>query len=125
VSPGQKVEIREEIPMYVKKLVGVVAVLAVAVLGTGAGAEQAAPTPDTAQAKKLTPEETLTLKKDEVRTLEVKELTRIAVGDPRVADISASGTEGVRIQGRKQGETTLLVWTKDGTRKAYRLVIEG
>jgi Flp pilus assembly secretin CpaC len=111
--------------MNVKKLVGVVAVLAVAVLGSGAGAEQAAPTPDKAQAQKPAPEETLTLKKDEVRTLVVKEFTRLAVGDPQVADISVSGTDGVRIQGRKQGETTLLVWTKDGTRKAYKLVIQG
>jgi Flp pilus assembly secretin CpaC len=111
--------------MNVKKQVGVVAVLAVAVLGSGAMAEQATPAPDKAQAKKLTPEETLSLKKDEVHTLEVKDLIRIAVGDPGVADISVSGTEGVRIQGRKQGETTLLVWTKDGTRKAYKLVVQG
>jgi Flp pilus assembly secretin CpaC len=111
--------------MNVKKKVGVVAVLAVAMLGTGAVAEQATPTPDKAQAKKVAPEETLTLKKGEVRTLEVKDLTRIAVGDPEVADITVSGEAGVRIQGRKQGETTLLVWTKDGTRKAYRLVIQG
>jgi serine/threonine-protein kinase len=111
--------------MNVKKLVGVVAVLAVAVVGSGAGAEQATPTPEKVQAKKPAPDETLTLKKDEVRTLEVKELIRIAVGDPEVADISVSDTGGVRIQGRKQGETTLLVWTKDGSRKAYRLVIQG
>jgi Flp pilus assembly secretin CpaC len=111
--------------MHVKKLFGVVAVLAVAMSGTGAGAEQASPAPGNAQAGKITPDETLTLKKDEVRTLEVKELIRLAVGDPQVADISVSGMDGVRIQARKQGETMLLVWTKDGKRKAYRLVIQG
>ncbi len=111
--------------MNVKKRVGLVAVLAVAVLSTGAGAEQAAPTPDKAQTKKGTPEETIRLKKDEVRTLEVKELTRVALGDPEVADITVSEEGALRIQGRKQGETTLLTWTKDGTRKAYKLVVGG
>ena len=44
---------------------------------------------------------------------------------PEAADITVSDTGGVRIQARKQGETTLLVWTKDGARKVYRLVIQG
>ena len=112
----------------VKKMMGVLAVTAVAVLGTVAGAEQVAPT--AAQGSPAAPAETLTVKKGEVYTLAVKHLVRIAVGDPSTADISVGDktekdTTDVRITGRKPGETTLLTWTKDGTRKAYKLVIQG
>jgi Flp pilus assembly secretin CpaC len=111
--------------MNAKTGFGLALALTVTLLGSGVRAEQAAPKQDKAQTPKITPDETLTLKKDEVRTLTVKELTRVAVGDPTTADITVSGEDGVRITGRKQGETMLLVWTKDGKRKAYRLVIEG
>ena len=112
--------------MNAKTGFGLTLALTVTLLGSGVRAEeQAAPQQDKAQAPKITPDETLTLKKDEVRTLTVKDLTRLAVGDPTTADISVSGEGEVKITGRKQGETLLLVWTKDGKRKAYRLAIEG
>jgi|GEM_PF-3575804 len=113
----------------VKKMMGVLAVTAVAVFGTAAGAEQVAPA--AAQGSPAAPSETISLKKGEVYTLQVKDLVRIAVGDPETADISVDDkkdqkdTVGVRITGRKAGETTLLTWTKDGTRKAYKLVVQG
>lgn len=109
--------------MNVKKMMGVLAVTAVAVLGTGAGAEQVAPA--AAQGSPAAPAETISLKKGEVYTLQVKDLTRVAVGDPATADISVDDKTGIRITGRKAGETTLLTWTKDGTRKAYKLAIQG
>ena len=110
----------------VKKMMGVLAVTAVAVLGTVAGAEQVAPA--AAQGSPAAPSETISVKKGEVYTLGVKDLVRIAVGDPETADVSVDGqkdTVGVRITGRKAGETTLLTWTKDGTRKAYKVVVQG
>jgi hypothetical protein len=110
----------------VKKMMGVLAVTAVAVLGTAAGAEQVAPA--AAQGSPAAPLETLSLKKGEVYTLQVKDLVRIAVGDPETAGVSVDDqkdTVGVRITGRKAGETTLLTWTKDGARKAYKLVVQG
>jgi hypothetical protein len=110
----------------VKKMMGVLAVTAVAVLGTAAGAEQVAPA--AAQGSPAAPSETLSLKKGEVYTLRVKDLVRIAVGDPETAGVSVDDekdTVGVRITGRKAGETTLLTWTKDGARKAYKLVVQG
>lgn len=111
----------------VKKMMGVLAVTAVAVLGTAAGAEQVAP----AAAEGTLAAETIHIKKGEAYTLEVKDLVRIAVGDPETAGISLSDkakkkdTTGVLITGLEAGETTLLTWTKDGTRKAYKLVIQG
>jgi Flp pilus assembly secretin CpaC len=110
--------------MHVKKMLGGVAVLAVMVLGTGAGAEQAVPV-RTNGAQVPAPEETLSFKAQEVRTLEVKGLTRVAVGDPEIIGVSMSGDSSIRLVGLKKGETTLLLWTKDGTRKAYRLVVQG
>lgn len=113
--------------MNVKKMMGVLSVVAVAVLGPVAGAEQVAPA--AAQGSPTAPSETITLKKGSVYTLEVKDLTRLAVGDPETADISVDEQKkdpvGVRITGRKAGETTLVTWTKDGTLKAFKLVIQG
>ena len=110
--------------MHVKKLMEVSAVVAVMVLGTAAGAEQAAPPAPQAKAP-AAPQETITLKSGEVRTLEVKDVTRVAVGDPKIADISVAGEQKtqLRITGGEHGRTTLLVWTKDGARKEYLLVI--
>ena len=113
--------------MNVKKMMGVLSVVAVAVFGPVAGAEQVAPA--AAQGTPAAPAETISLKKGEVYTLEVKDLTRLAVGDPEMADISLDEKKkdpvGVRITGGKRGETTLVTWTKDGTIKAYKLVIQG
>lgn len=110
--------------MHIKKLVGVVAVVAVTVFGAEAGAEPAAPTP--AQ-KKAAPVETLTLKPGELHSLEVKDMTRVAVGDPEIANIAVEGKGAtvLHITGGKPGETTLLVWTKDGARREYKLVVQG
>jgi len=111
--------------MHAKNGFGRALALTVMLLGSGVRAEQAEPPRNKAETGKPTPEETITLKKDGVHTLTVKELTRLALGDPTTADVSVSGADAVRITGRKQGETLLLVWTKDGTRKAYRLVVQG
>ncbi|WP_164010766.1 pilus assembly protein N-terminal domain-containing protein [Pyxidicoccus trucidator] len=71
------------------------------------------------------PEETVTLKKGATRDVHVKGLMRVAVGDPKVADISVSGTDVVRVTASKVGETTLLVWSGDGKeRRAYRITVK-
>ncbi|WNG32306.1 hypothetical protein F0U61_00780 [Archangium violaceum] len=111
--------------MHVKKMLGGVAVLAVTVLGTGASAEQAAPAPAQKKAHIPAPEETFTLKRGETRDLELKDMSRIAVGNSEIADIGIDGKGAtvLHITGSKQGETTLLVWTKDGARRAFKLVV--
>jgi Flp pilus assembly secretin CpaC len=112
--------------MHMKNLMAVIAVLVVTVSGAEAGAEPAAPAP--AKQKAGSPaEETFTLKPGEKKDLSAKDLTRVAVGDPEVANISVDdkGETVLHITAGKPGETTLLVWTKDGARKAYKLVVQG
>jgi Flp pilus assembly secretin CpaC len=62
-----------------------------------------------------------------VLKLELTDIVRIAVGDPEIADIDVTSAEKglLRVTGSKKGSTMLLVWKKDGSRKAYRLVIKG
>jgi Flp pilus assembly secretin CpaC len=115
--------------MHAKTGFGLALVLAVTLLGTEANAEKPTPAPQKAPtAAPAAPEETLTLKKGEVRTLDMKEAVRVAVGDPKVADIQVLGEKGassLSITGSTPGETVLLVFMKDGTRKAYKLVVQG
>lgn len=113
--------------MHMKNLMAVIAVLAVTVSGAEAVAEQAAPTSAQQKVGIPTPEETFTLKPGEKKDLAVKDATRVAVGDPEVANISVDGegTTVLHITGSKPGKTMLLVWTKDGARKAYMLVVQG
>ncbi|QRN97359.1 pilus assembly protein N-terminal domain-containing protein [Archangium violaceum] len=110
--------------MYAKKMVGVAVVLTVTLFGSGVGASEQPPAPASAQDKV---EKTITLMKGEGQTLEVKNLVRVAIGDPEVAEVTFEGPDDriIRLTGSKKGETTLLVWTKDGARKAYRIVTQG
>lgn len=114
--------------MHMKNLVAVLAVLAVTVSGAEAGAEPATPASAPKKAGQPAPEETLTLKPGGKKDLSAMDVIRVAVGDPEVADIAvdSKGEETVlHINGKKPGETTLLVWTNDGKRKAYKLVVQG
>ncbi|MCO8169814.1 type II and III secretion system protein family protein [Pseudomonas sp. 21LCFQ02] len=38
-------------------------------------------------------------------------ITRVAVGDPKIADVQAAGTQGVIVTGISSGATSLMVWT--------------
>jgi pilus assembly protein CpaC len=69
-------------------------------------------------------EETLTLKKGGTHELKVRGLSRVAVGDPEVADIQATGNDVLKLSGQKAGETTLLVWSGDKQElRSYRIVV--
>lgn len=68
-------------------------------------------------------EELITVRAGNAKTLKAPGMTRLALGDPDIADASIAGDDIVRIQGIKAGETKLLVWTGK-TRKAYRIVVE-
>jgi Flp pilus assembly secretin CpaC len=113
--------------MHMKKLMGVFAAVAVTVSGAEAVAEPAAPAPAQKKAHIPAPEETLTLELGKTRDLEVKDMSRVAVGNQEFADIAIDGKGAtvLHITGKKPGETTLLVWTKDGERRAFKLVIQG
>jgi len=53
-----------------------------------------------------------------------KPMSRIAVGDPQVADVRPDGDNGIVVTGKAHGKTTLLVWFDDGPRKAYLLNVK-
>jgi len=68
-------------------------------------------------------EELLTIQPGSSRSLRVPGVTRVALGDPDIADVELTGDNTLRIDGRKAGETKLLIWT-GSVRKAYRIVVQ-
>jgi pilus assembly protein CpaC len=76
--------------------------------------------------QQATPKEgdTLALKKGETKTFVFSGVTRVAVGDPEIADIEVKGTDTLLIKGASEGKTTLLVWTKDKARRSYLIDVK-
>ena len=68
-------------------------------------------------------DEVLTVQAGGKKTLTVPGVTRLALGDPDIADVELIGDNTVRIDGRKAGETKLIIWTAS-KRKAYRIVVQ-
>jgi Flp pilus assembly secretin CpaC len=93
---------------------------------TNKGAE-AAPAKKAEKAEKgtktLGPPQTLRVKQGETKVLSVPNVTRVAVGDPAIADIEVGGAGSLRVKARGVGETTLLVWTPEG-RQEYSVRVE-
>jgi Flp pilus assembly secretin CpaC len=67
--------------------------------------------------------ELLSLRAGSTQALEIVGVTRIALGDPDIADVELQGDHVIQIKGVKAGETRLLVWTGE-KRKAYRIVVQ-
>ncbi len=112
--------------MDMKKRMGVVAILAVAMFGTAASAAPVEPgnTPKEAHG---VPTETITLKPGEVKRLPAKGAIRAAIGDTDIADISAdlsSPTLAFHLTGREVGKTTLILWFGDKTSRTYELIVQ-
>lgn len=63
------------------------------------------------------PEERLEIRLGELRTLPVKELTRVAIGDPKIADVSVVNSHELLIIPKGVGETTLMLWDGGGSRR--------
>jgi pilus assembly protein CpaC len=68
--------------------------------------------------------DTLAIKKGETKTLVFKGVTRVAVGDPEIADIEVSATDTLSIKGSSEGKTTLLVWTQDKKRHSFLIDVK-
>ncbi|MCF5586397.1 type II and III secretion system protein family protein, partial [Pseudomonas syringae] len=49
-------------------------------------------------------------------------ITRIAVGDPKIADVHVSGNDGFLLTGVAQGTTSLMVWTACSTAPRQSMV---
>jgi pilus assembly protein CpaC len=67
--------------------------------------------------------ELITVRAGTSKTLTVPNLTRIALGEPEIADVKVLGDNAIRIDGLKAGQTALILWTGN-TRKPYRIVVE-
>ncbi|TQF16479.1 hypothetical protein FJV41_08340 [Myxococcus llanfairpwllgwyngyllgogerychwyrndrobwllllantysiliogogogochensis] len=80
--------------------------LALALVGTSAAAE-----------------ERIELKPGEQRVLDLKDLTRVALGDVNTAEVKTLGKGQLEVTGREAGTTKLLVWKKSGERLEYSIVV--
>ncbi|MCY1029878.1 pilus assembly protein N-terminal domain-containing protein [Corallococcus sp. BB11-1] len=70
-------------------------------------------------------DETLTLKKGAKRTLTVTGLSRVALGDPTIANVETKGADVVELSGLAPGVTTLITWDAAGKRRTYRIEVGG
>jgi pilus assembly protein CpaC len=55
--------------------------------------------------------------------LETPGLTRVAVGDGRIAGVVPIGTSQIVINGKGPGHTSIFVWTDDGRRTTYEVTV--
>ena len=51
-------------------------------------------------------------------------LSKMAVGDPSIADVHPTGDDTAEVIGRSEGKTTLLVWDRADHRTAYVIDVE-
>ena len=80
--------------------------------------------PAQAPAPAASGEKVLTLKAGGKKTLSVPGVTRVALGDPDIADVNVNlEDDTLLIDGHKAGETKLIIWTAS-KRKEYRIVVE-
>jgi Flp pilus assembly secretin CpaC len=71
------------------------------------------------------PTEPVTLKVAEVVTRKVKDLERVSVGNPEVADLRmAKGSIEVSVVGVKAGTTQVLLWLKGGHKQLWRVEVK-
>lgn len=99
--------------MQLSKWVGSVAVLVVLL-----GAPRAQ-----AEGKAVPPATQLSLEVGGTVSVDVTDVTRVAVGDASVADVKVSDAEGIEVTGTAAGTTKLIVIKKDGSRTAYSVVV--
>jgi pilus assembly protein CpaC len=104
-----------------RHVLGVV-MLALALVGPGALAKD----PAVPSTQNVAPKEgdTLTIKRGETKTVAFQDITRVAVGDPEIADIEVNGPNKLVVKGGTEGKTTLLVWTKDKKRHAFLIDVK-
>lgn len=57
--------------------------------------------------------------------LSVPGLARLAVGDTAVADVETKGDHEIEVTGLEPGQTTLLAWSTEGTRRSWVIEVKG
>jgi pilus assembly protein CpaC len=68
-------------------------------------------------------EELITVRAGNSKKLELVGVVRIALGDPAIADVSTLGGNIIQVDGKKAGETKLIIWV-GSARRVYRVVVE-
>lgn len=59
----------------------------------------------------------------EQRALAVTDVSRIALGDPEIAEVRVEKSGELVMTGRSEGATSLIVWPKKGERQEYELSV--
>lgn len=62
--------------------------------------------------------------KGDLQSVKVKNLSRVSITDPSIADISDAETEEVMVMAKQPGQTVMFVWDDDGKRAIVIRVIE-
>lgn len=64
---------------------------------------------------------------NETRILKFEDLSRMAVGNPEIADVTMfpEASEEALLNGKKPGATTLTIWKKNGETKTYVVHVSG
>ncbi len=70
------------------------------------------------------PEERVEIKLGELHTVAVNEPTRVAIGNPTVADVSVVNGQELLVIAKKVGETSLMVWDAGGQRRVIITVVD-
>lgn len=112
--------------MNLKKQLGTIAVVAVTVFGTVAGAGQLASPPPAAKALAA---DTITLKPGEATDLLAEEPVRAQIEDPEIIKLAppvpaGAGKSAFHAKAAKVGKTTVTIWSKDGSQQTYTLIVQ-
>jgi len=83
-----------------------------------ARAQNMTPAPLTAASRAVGREDSVAVGVGSQQVIDIgRSVTRIALGDPKIADVSNAGPGQLRILGLAQGSTDLVLFTRDGTRR--------
>ena len=62
---------------------------------------------------------------NERKTMVIKGMSRVALGDSEIADVQTLGNDRLEVRGLRPGTTTLVVWTAGGQRVASQIQVTG
>lgn len=85
---------------------------------------QAARAERAASAPAPSPSSAITLEAGEIRNVAVDQVTRVAIGDPNVVDITVVSPNELLLQARTAGTTNLIVWDRQGQRTSMIDVVD-
>ena len=67
----------------------------------------------------------VTLPLNSTKYMTAPKITRIAVGNPEIADINLLSNHDFLLVGKKAGTTSLIVWSGNGIREEYSVYVSG